>query len=85
MTALSWLLLVLAMVPVIWLWVYAIGDLVRRDDISTRGRSMWIVGVIVLPLLGALLYLVYRPARSEDIRGFGRRRGGRHNRDSEPQ
>ena len=78
MTPLGWFLLLLAIVPVVWLWVYAIGDLMRRNDISTVRRLIWIGVVVLLPLVGGLLYLIFRPSRSEDIRGFGHGQPPRH-------
>ena len=73
MTTLGWIVLLLTIVPVVWLWAYAIGDLLKRRDISTWRRGLWIVGVLALPLVGGLLDLIFRPSREDDIRGFGRR------------
>jgi hypothetical protein len=45
---------------VIWLWmVFAIlGDVFRRRDLSGWGKAAWSVFLIVLPFLGALIYLI---------------------------
>ena len=44
---------------VIWLWLlFAIfGDLFRRHDVGGWGKSGWVLLLIVLPFLGALIYL----------------------------
>jgi hypothetical protein len=45
---------------VIWLWmVFAIlSDVFRRRDLSGWGKAGWSVFLIVLPFLGALIYLI---------------------------
>jgi hypothetical protein len=44
---------------VIWIWLlFAIfGDLFRRDDVGGWGKAGWVLLMIVLPFLGALIYL----------------------------
>jgi hypothetical protein len=45
---------------VIWFWLlFAIwGDIFRRDDISGWGKTGWLIFTIVLPFLGAFVYLI---------------------------
>ena len=45
---------------VIWIWmIFAIlGDVFRRRDLSGWGKAGWTVFLIVLPFLGALIYLI---------------------------
>jgi Phospholipase_D-nuclease N-terminal/Short C-terminal domain len=45
---------------VIWIWmvVAILGDVFRRRDISGWGKAAWSVFLIVLPFLGALIYLI---------------------------
>ena len=38
------------------IWIFA--DIFRRDDVSGWAKAAWIVFLIVLPLLGALVYLI---------------------------
>jgi len=73
------LVVILVVVPVVVLLVWALVDLARHSAMSTRHRLLWLAGILLLPLVGALLYLVFRPPRQADIRGIGRRRprGGR--------
>jgi hypothetical protein len=45
---------------VIWIWmmITILGDVFRRRDMSGWGKAAWTVFLIVLPFLGALIYLV---------------------------
>jgi hypothetical protein len=45
----------------IWLFVVLIGDIFRRDDLSGWGKAGWILVLVILPFLGALLYIAFRP------------------------
>ena len=67
----TWVTIVLVAIPVIALWVWALADLLRRRDLSTGRKAIWIIGVLLLPLAGSVLYLAFKPARDVDIRGFG--------------
>src|SRR4051812_29472401 len=42
----------------IWMMVYLFTDLFRRRDIGGLGKAAWAVFMIVLPFLGALIYLI---------------------------
>ena len=54
-------LLLIFTVPVIVLFGYATWDVVRRDDASILVRFAWLVAFCVLPLIGPLVYLAFRP------------------------
>jgi hypothetical protein len=45
---------------VIWIWmmVAILSDVFRRRDMSGWGKAAWTVFLIVLPFLGALIYLI---------------------------
>jgi hypothetical protein len=45
---------------VIWIWmiIVILGDVFRRRDLSGWGKAAWTVFLIVLPFLGALIYLI---------------------------
>jgi hypothetical protein len=47
-------------VPLILLWVYALADLFGRRDIRWR-KVLWLLGIIVFPFFGPLIYLIVRP------------------------
>jgi len=42
----------------IWMMVYLFTDIFRRQDIGGWGKAAWCVFMIVLPFLGALIYLI---------------------------
>lgn len=67
-----WIAVVLVVVPVVALSLYSVVDLVQRDDLAGGSKAMWIAFVAFVPLIGGGLYLIFRPLRQEDIRGFGR-------------
>jgi hypothetical protein len=41
-----------------WLLITVFADIVRRDDLSGGGKTLWLILVIVLPFLGVFLYLI---------------------------
>jgi hypothetical protein len=41
-----------------WLIILVFTDLFRRDDLSGWGKAAWIVGVLLLPMIGSLTYLI---------------------------
>jgi hypothetical protein len=45
---------------VIWIWmmIVIIGDVFRRRDIGGLAKASWVVFLIVVPFLGALVYLI---------------------------
>ena len=45
---------------VVWIWmmISILSDVFRRRDISGWGKAGWTVFLIVLPFLGALIYLI---------------------------
>ena len=45
---------------VIWLWILftIFSDLFRRHDTSGFAKVLWIIGIIILPYLGAFIYLI---------------------------
>jgi hypothetical protein len=47
---------------VLWfmLMFWIITDIFRSDDLSGSAKAAWLVGVIILPLVGILIYLIAR-------------------------
>jgi hypothetical protein len=45
---------------VMWLWlvITIFGDIMRSDNLSGLGKALWALGIIVLPFLGIILYLI---------------------------
>jgi len=48
-------------VTIIWIFIAIFGDIWRRKDLSGAMKAVWIIGIIILPFLGALIYMVARP------------------------
>jgi len=54
---------------ILWVFIATIADIFRRDDLSGLSKALWCVGLIFLPLLGVLIYMIMRPAVTpSDIR-----------------
>jgi hypothetical protein len=56
---LFWLLLIY--VPLLLLWSFALVDIFRREDLSGLAKAAWVLAVFVLPWIGVLVYLTFRP------------------------
>jgi hypothetical protein len=54
-------LLLIFTVPVIVLFGYATWDVIRRHDAGLAVRALWLIAFCVLPIVGPLVYLVFRP------------------------
>ena len=56
------LLIGLIFAPLFGAWALALADIARRRDASRSWKAAWVVLTFVLPFLGTLLYLLFRPA-----------------------
>lgn len=54
-----WLLLIF--IPLLLIWAFAMVDIFRRDDIAGWIKALWMLAVILVPFLGTLIYLIFRP------------------------
>ena len=68
--------MIIFFVWVVWIWMMVIilTDVFRRRDLSGWGKAGWTVFLIVLPFLGAFIYLIAQgdkmaDRRAEDVRG----------------
>jgi hypothetical protein len=64
----QWILLAVFVIPVLILWGYAVVSLVARPDLGIGAKLLWLLGIIVLPLIGSILYFMLRPAPQEQNR-----------------
>ncbi len=46
---------------VIWMFIAIFADIFRRDDLSGWAKAGWVVLVVLLPFIGILLYIIFRP------------------------
>jgi len=44
----------------IWLLIVVFSDIFRSHDIGGWSKAFWVIGIIILPYLGVLLYLIIR-------------------------
>jgi hypothetical protein len=51
-------LITFGLIVYFWLLITVFADLFRRHDVSGWGKAAWSVFVLVLPLIGALVYLI---------------------------
>ena len=64
----QWILLIVFIIPVVILWGYAILSLVGRRDLGIGAKLLWLVGILVVPIIGSVLYFMLRPAPQEQNR-----------------
>jgi uncharacterized membrane protein YhaH (DUF805 family) len=50
----------------IWIFIALFADIFRRRDLSGWGKAGWIVLIFLIPLIGAVIYLIARPAELGD-------------------
>jgi hypothetical protein len=58
----------------IWMMILILSDVFRRPDLSGWGKAGWTIFLIVLPFLGALIYLIAQSdgmaeRRAQDAQG----------------
>ncbi len=52
----------------IWIFITIFADIFRRNDLSGGMKAVWVVALVILPFLGALIYMVARPkATAQDV------------------
>jgi hypothetical protein len=57
----------------IWIFIAIFGDIFRRNDISGGTKAIWIIALILLPFLGAIIYMVMRPkVTAQDVQMMAR-------------
>jgi len=48
-------------VMLIWIFIAIFADIFRRNDLSGGWKAIWILLLVLLPFLGALIYIISRP------------------------
>jgi hypothetical protein len=62
MTAWDWFWLLFIFVPLTIIWFFVLSDAIRRPDLVGWQKGLWVAVIVFFPWLGALAYLITRPA-----------------------
>jgi hypothetical protein len=57
----AWLVMAAFWVLALAIFVWAFTDILRRPDLAGLGKAGWVFLVFVVPLMGPLIYIVFRP------------------------
>jgi uncharacterized membrane protein YcjF (UPF0283 family) len=52
------MIIVFGLAVLLWTIIVVFRDLFGRADIGALGKTLWVLGVVVLPILGSLAYLI---------------------------
>lgn len=52
------ILLFFLLVAWIWVLISVLSDVFRRKDMQGLEKALWVLGIIILPWLGAIIYLI---------------------------
>ena len=52
----------------IWIFIQIFADIFHRRDLSGAAKAGWIILLVILPFLGALIYMIVRPKMTEQDR-----------------
>src|SRR5262245_45801379 len=48
------------LIMLIWVFIAVLMDLFRDHTVSGAGKAVWVIGLILFPLIGCLVYLIVR-------------------------
>ncbi len=68
MSGVAWIVILCFLVPVVILWGYAIVSLVKRPDLDIGPKLLWLLGILIVPIIGSITYFMLRPAPQEQHR-----------------
>ncbi len=61
----------------IWIFISLFGDIFRRNDLSGAAKAGWLLLLVILPFLGALIYIAMRPkVTAQDVELMTRAEAG---------
>lgn len=63
-----WMVVAYFFMMALFIFISIVGDIFRRNDIGGVIKACWLIFIFILPLLGALLYMLMRPAMTEQDR-----------------
>ena len=58
-----------AVVLFLVLWIRAVIDVLRRPDLTRAAQGAWMIGMLLLPFVGLLIYMMARPSDAQLRRG----------------
>ena len=58
------ILIAAAVILFLVMWVRAVIDVFRRNDLSGGAKAGWAIIMLILPFIGLLLYTMLRPANT---------------------
>jgi predicted membrane channel-forming protein YqfA (hemolysin III family) len=61
----GWMILLVFFTMFVWMFISVFADIFSRRDLSGWAKALWILVIFVVPLLGILIYLILRPAPTE--------------------
>ena len=61
-----WILEVFLFVIWIWLLFVVFADIFRSHDLSGWAKALWVLGVIIFPYIGVLVYLIARGSKMHE-------------------
>jgi hypothetical protein len=61
-----WLVIFFIYIPLILLWVFTLIDIFGRHDLSGWVKALWVILVVLLPIIGMLVYFIFRPFSAQD-------------------
>ena len=47
------------------MWVRAVIDVYKRPDLTRAAQAAWMIGMLVIPFVGLLVYTMLRPSDSQ--------------------
>src|ERR1700759_2754833 len=52
---------------IIWIWllIMIFGDLFRSHDLGGFAKAIWVIGIIIFPFIGVLIYLIARGGKMQ--------------------
>jgi type VI protein secretion system component VasK len=59
MSFIAYALLVFVVLALVAVWFWCLVQIVARPDMSFWAKALWIVGILVLPVVGAIAFLIY--------------------------
>jgi hypothetical protein len=53
---------------VVWLWLLFMVfiDIFRSHDLKGWAKALWVIGIIIMPYLGVLVYLIFRGGKMHE-------------------